>query len=77
MTFDEKPAAALVPGDQLVQRNGSRLAPAQMREIAVVERTGEDVLITFRRGGEPLRYPATAIVVVLPKVQREGWWVQG
>src|SRR4051794_21672489 len=36
VTFDEKPAAALVPGDQVVYRDGSQMARADLRTIASV-----------------------------------------
>ena len=44
VTFDEKPAAALVPGDQVVERDGSQLARADLRTIARVERNGGDLV---------------------------------
>jgi hypothetical protein len=75
VTFEEKPAGAIIPGDQIVQRD-TRLARARMLEVAGVERMGSEVVITFRRGSAPVRYSATTNVVVLPKVEREGWWVQ-
>jgi hypothetical protein len=40
-----------------------------------VERQGDDVLVSFRDGAGPVRYAATAQVVVLPNVERVGWWV--
>jgi hypothetical protein len=73
VTFDEKPAAALVPGDQLVER-GSKLSRARLTTIRSVQRNGTDVLVTFDRGHPPLHLLATATVVVLPKVVRTGWW---
>ncbi len=76
VTFDEKTAGTLVAGDQIVRRGGSRLSVAQMFEITSVERSGGDVLVSFRRGSAPVRYPASTLVVVLPKVERDGWWVQ-
>ena len=74
VTFDEKPAAALVPGDQVVYRNGSQLARADLRTIATVNREGDDVYVTFDRGTSRTHYHAAALIVVLPKVERTGWW---
>jgi hypothetical protein len=76
VTFEEKPAGALVPGDQIVQRDGSRLAPARMLRVSSVERAGDHVLVVFREGSGPVRLAVGAPVVVLPKVERVGWWVQ-
>jgi hypothetical protein len=73
VTFEEKPAAALVPGDQLVER-GSKLSRAHLTTIRSVEQNGSDVLVTFDRGHPPLHLAATATVIVLPKVVRVGWW---
>ncbi len=74
VTFDEKPAAALVPGDQVVYRNGSQSARADLRTIATVSREGDDVYVTFERGASSMHYHAAARIVVLPKVERTGWW---
>jgi hypothetical protein len=75
VTFDEKPAAALVPGDQVVQRDGgSQLARADLRTIARVDREGDLVYVTFAKGSSRTAYHASALIVVLPKVQRSGWW---
>jgi hypothetical protein len=74
VTFDEKPAAALVPGDQVVQRSGSQLARADLRTIAAVHREGDDIYVTFDRGNARTHYHAGARIVVLPKVERSGWW---
>jgi hypothetical protein len=74
VTFDEKPAATLVPGDQVVYRDGSQLARADLRTIATVDREGDDVYVTFERGNARTHYHAGARIVVLPKVQRTGWW---
>lgn len=74
MTFEEKAAADLAIGDQLVERDGSKLSRARLTTIRTVERNGGDVLVTFGKGHAPLNFAATARVVVLPKVQRIGWW---
>jgi len=74
VTFDEKPAAALVPGDQVVYRDGSHSARADLRTIATVDREGDDVYLTFARSNARTHYHAGARVVVLPKVERTGWW---
>ena len=76
MTFEEKPAADLVAGDQIVERDGSKLARARLTTIRSVERNGGDVLVTFGKGHAPVHFAATARVVVLPKVERVGWWVK-
>jgi hypothetical protein len=74
VTFDEKPAIALVPGDQVVHRDGSQLARADLRTIARVDHEGDVVYVTFDRGSARTAYAASARIVVLPKVQRVGWW---
>ena len=55
VTFDEKPATALVPGDQVVYRDGSQLARADLRTIARVDHEGDLVYVTFDRGKLPHR----------------------
>lgn len=74
VTFDEKPATTLVPGDQVVYRDGSQLARADLRTIARVDHEGDLVYVTFDRGSSRTAYAASASIVVLPKVQRVGWW---
>jgi hypothetical protein len=74
VTFEEKPAADLRIGDQLVERDGSKLARARLTTIRGVERNGGDVLVTFGKGHAPMHFAAGARVVVLPKVDRVGWW---
>ena len=74
MTFEEKSAGDLVVGDQIVERDGSRLARAQLTTVRGVERTGTDIVVTFGRGHAPMHFAASARVVVLPKVERVGWW---
>jgi hypothetical protein len=74
VTFDEKPAAALVPGDQVVQRSGSQLSRADLHTVASVDVVGDHVHVVFDRGASRHEYRASTPVVVLPKVQRTGWW---
>ena len=63
-----------MPGDQVVYRNGSQLARADLRTVARVERAGDDVLVTFAHGSAQTHYASSTRVIVLPKVQRTGWW---